>query len=39
MGGWRPMLSDAPGRKNQIERKVRTKAERMEGKSARQSDL
>lgn len=29
------MLSDAQGRKNQIGRKVRTKIERMEGKSAR----
>lgn len=34
MGGWKPMLSDVQGRKNQIERKVRTKTERMEGKSA-----
>lgn len=33
------MLCDAEGRKNQIEMKVRTKIERMEGKSARQSDL
>lgn len=33
------MLSDAQGRKHQIGRKVRTKIERMEGKSARQSDL
>lgn len=39
MGGWKPMLCDAEGRKNQIEMKVRTKIERMEGKSARQSDL
>lgn len=33
------MISDAQGRKNQIGRKVRTKIERMEEKSARQSDL